>query len=116
MQCEGKTNAGKKCGAPAIENTQFCNMHTPGRAAELGRRGGRRRTVYNSDDLQPFEPPQDSDDLCKLLGQSLIDVRNGTLDPKVANCMGFLGTAFLQAREAGNIESRLRSLEAKVQR
>jgi hypothetical protein len=44
--CEATTKAGTPCQMPPLIGTRFCHSHTPGLAAEAGRRGGlnRRRT------------------------------------------------------------------------
>jgi hypothetical protein len=39
-RCAGRTAAGKPCAAWPLQGTAYCPLHTPGRAAELGRRGG----------------------------------------------------------------------------
>jgi hypothetical protein len=60
MQCEHKKRDGKRCGARALIGQKRCAIHSqPGRAAELGSRGGRRRTVYSSaGDLKDFKAPR----------------------------------------------------------
>ena len=46
MQCKCKKRDGKRCHAPALTGQTRCAMHAePGRAAELGSKGGRRRAV-----------------------------------------------------------------------
>ena len=47
MKCHGVNGAGTPCGAPAAGGTNRCVMHS-GRAAEIGSRGGHRRTVVSS--------------------------------------------------------------------
>jgi hypothetical protein len=47
MKCSATNKKGKQCGAPAMEDTKRCVMHS-GRAAELGSKGGRRRAIYYS--------------------------------------------------------------------
>jgi hypothetical protein len=111
MKCRAKTKAGKPCGAPAVEGTKFCVMHSPGRAAQLGAKGGRRRTVYNPDGLKQFEAPQTAADLRDLLAQSIIEIRAGKMDPRMANAISYVGTGFLRAVELADIERRLEQLE-----
>jgi hypothetical protein len=65
-------------------------MHS-GRAAELASRGGRRRTVYNPDGLKEFPAPKGAADLSDTLAQSIVELRTGKMDPKVANALGYLG-------------------------
>ncbi len=102
------------CGAPAVEGTAKCVMHS-GRAAELGSKGGRRRTAYNPDGLKDFLPPRTAADLRDLLAQSIIEIRTGKLDPKLANSISYLGTGFLRALELSDLETRLLALEARAE-
>jgi len=88
-------------------------MHS-GRAAELGSRGGRRRTVYNPDGLKEFAAPKSAADLRDTLAQSIVELRTGKMDPKVANALGYLGASYLRALEPADIESRLERMEAQL--
>jgi hypothetical protein len=68
MQCQRKKRDGKQCGAQARTGNKFCALHDePGKAAELGSRGGRRRTVYNPSNLKEFAAPKSAPDLLALL-------------------------------------------------
>lgn len=110
MKCHAKNKAGKPCGAPAVEGTKRCVMHS-GRAAELGSKGGRRRAVYSPDGLKEFAPPKTAADLRDLLAQSIVEIRTGKLDPKLANSISYLGTGFLRAVEVCDMEQRVLELE-----
>ena len=112
MKCRAKNKGGRGCGAPAVGGTNRCVMHS-GRAAELGSKGGRRRTVYAPENLREFPPPKSAADLRDLLAQSIIEIRNGKLEPKVANSISYLGAGFLRAIEVSDLESRLAALEER---
>jgi len=114
MSCCAKTKAGKPCGAPAAEGNNQCVMHS-GRAAELGSKGGRRRAVYNPDGLKEFPAPKSAANLRELLAQSIIEIRTGKLDPKLANSISYLGAGFLRALEVADLENRLLALEARTE-
>ena len=114
MKCRAKNKAGKPCSAPAVEGADRCVMHS-GRAAELGSKGGRRRAVYSPDNLKHFEPPKTAADLRDLLAQSIVEIRRGNLDPKLANSISYLGTGFLRALEVSDLEARLATLEARTE-
>jgi hypothetical protein len=89
-------------------------MHS-GRAAELGRKGGRRRAVYSPDALKNCAPPRTAADLRDLLAQSIIEIGAGKLDPKLANSISYLGTGFLCALEVSDLETRLLALEVRTE-
>lgn len=114
MKCHAKNKTGKPCGAPAVGVTDRCVMHS-GRAAALGRKGGRRRTVYGREALKEFEPPRTAAELRELLAHSMVEIRHGKLDPKLANSISYLGTGFLRALEVSDLEARLRALETSTE-
>src|SRR5215469_5668794 len=114
MKCRAKTKAGKPCRAPAAEGTDRCVMHS-GRAAELGSKGGRRRAIYSLDGLKDFAPPKTAADLRDLIAESIIEIRTGKLDPKLANSISYLGSGFLRALEVSDLETRLQALEARTE-
>jgi len=117
MQCQKKKRDGNQCRARARSGQKYCALHAqPGKAAELGSKGGRRRAVYSPDGLQGFTAPKTAADLRDLLAQSIIEIRAGKLDPKLANSISYLGTGFLRAIEVADIQARLESLEREQRR
>lgn len=115
MECAKRKRDGERCGAPARAGKKCCALHSePGRAAALGSKGGRRRTVYNLDGLKQFEPPKRAADLRDLLAQSIIEIRTGKMDPKMANALGYIGASYLRALEVADIESRLEKMELQI--
>jgi hypothetical protein len=112
MKCRAMNQRSEPCGAPAVGTTERCVMHS-GRAAELGSKGGRRRTVYAPDGLKELPAPKNASDLRDLLAQSIVEIRTGRLDPKLANSISYLGTGFLRAVEVSDLESRLAALEGR---
>jgi hypothetical protein len=112
MKCQEKNRSGEVCRAAVVSGTKRCIMHS-GRAAELGRKGGQRRSIYNPANLREFDPPSTAADLRDLLAQSIVEVRAGMLDPKLANSISYLGTGFMKALEVSDTERRLAALEEK---
>jgi hypothetical protein len=53
-------------------------------------------------------------DVKGLLSETIHQVRTGALDPKVANCVGYLSGILLKAIEVGDVEERLAAMEAVV--
>ena len=112
MQCEHKKRDGSQCKAPALTEKTCCALHAePGRAAELGRRGRRRRAVYSAGDLKDFAAPKTAADVRDLLAESMIEIRHGKLDPRVANALGYLSASYLRALEVSDLEARFSALE-----
>ena len=116
MQCQKKKRDGNQCQASALSGKKYCALHAePGKAAELGSKGGRRRAVYSPDGLQEFAAPRSAADLRDLLAQSIVEIRAGKLDPKLANSISYLGTGFLRAIEVADVQARLEELEREHQ-
>jgi hypothetical protein len=114
MRCKKTKQNGEQCRARALTGQKYCAIHSdPGKAAELGSKGGRRRTVYSPENLREFAPPKSAADLLALLAESIVETRSGKLDPKLANSIAYLGTGFLRAIEVSDLEARLRALEEK---
>ena len=114
-QCKATTPSGEPCRAKPHKEG-LCFFHSdPKKAAELGRKGGRHRAVYSPDGLKEFAAPRSAADLRDLLAQSIIEIRSGKLDPKLANSISYLGTGFLRALEVSDLESRLQTLEERTE-
>jgi len=114
--CKARTKAGKPCPSPAMTGKRFCIMHS-GRARELGRKGGLRRTVFNPDGLAELGIPTNAQDLARFVATCMDEVRTSKLAPGIANCLGQLGMVFLKAIEQVElnvIRAELESLKAKV--
>ena len=50
-------------------------------------------------------------DVTTLLGRTINDVRQGKVDVKVANAVGYLAGVLLKSLEGGDVEQRLAALE-----
>jgi hypothetical protein len=112
MQCEHKKRDGERCGARALTGKNSCALHAePARAAELGSKGGRRRSMYRPSDLREFTAPKTAADLRDLLAESIVEIRAGKLDPRIATAVGYLGASYLRALEVSDVEARLSTLE-----
>jgi hypothetical protein len=103
MKCHAKNRAGRPCAAPVVRGTKLCVMHS-GRAAELGSKGGRRRAVLSPDNLKELPVPETAAELRDMLAQSIVEVRAGKVDPKVANSISYMAASFLRAVEADGLK------------
>jgi hypothetical protein len=82
-------------------------------ALHVRSKGGRGRSVYRLGDLREFTAPKTAADLRDLLAESIIEVRSGRLDPKIANALGYLGASYLRAVEVSDVQVRLSALESR---
>jgi hypothetical protein len=117
MRCQKKKHDGKQCRARALTGNQFCSLHAePGKAAELGSRGGRGRAVSNDpehDTSPSVELPKTAEGVRDLLAEAITQIRRRKLDTKVGNALAYVASSLLRAIELGDLESRLRALEER---
>jgi hypothetical protein len=66
----------------------------------------RRSAAENWSPWLPEDFPDES------LGETINQVRGGRIDPRSANTLGYLAAAMLKALQQGDIEARLRAIEA----
>jgi hypothetical protein len=52
------------------------------------------------------------EDVTNLLAETINGLRSGSIDPRIANTVGYLATGTLKALQQGDIEGRLRAMEA----
>src|SRR5215469_52850 len=119
MRCVKKKTNRKQCRARALSGSKFCALHAdPGKAAELGSRGGRRRATKGAPPAEtaPVEPPKTAEELRDVLAEAVAQVKTGQLDTKTANALAYTGTALLRAIEVSSYESRLAVFESRLLR
>lgn len=115
MKCEFRKKDGTICGANAQLGKQVCVFHDPARASD-GRRARRAGGLSRSAPrVLPADIPPVQLNSCKdvagVLAESISQVRQGELDPRIANATGYLAGILLKALEQGVIEDRLRKIE-----
>lgn len=89
--CKAKTGTGAPCKAPVAKNGP-CALHAePSRASDLGRRSGKaRRYVVQFAEQSISRPsPRTAQDVRKVLGEVMSDLRGRRLDPRVASAMAY---------------------------
>jgi hypothetical protein len=69
--------------------------------------------MYSPTDLKEFAPPTTATDLRELLAESIIEIRSGKMDPKIANALGYLGASYMKAIEVSEVQERLNALESR---
>ena len=113
-RCQGVTKSGAACTAWPMEGG-LCYFHAnPAKASELGRRGGQGKSPANSGGTAQLLglPLRTVDDVTALLAETINGLRSGSIDSRIANTVGYLATAMLKALQQGDIEGRLRAMEA----
>lgn len=109
----------KQCKANAMINSEFCFTHNPDtkkQVKEAGRKGG--QVSYYDQGLikaDPIDILTDNKMIIYLLADTINRVRkvqrDGSLNIKTANCIGFLTSKLLEAQRELESEKRLEKIE-----
>lgn len=110
-RCQALNVRGEPCQSPARIDGKFCPMHTGDTAKILGARGGRRRSVYKLEDLTPISGLRTAEDMRDLLAATILDLRSGKIDTRLANSIFYAASAFLNAVEITDLEAKMEELE-----
>lgn len=112
-RCEAARRDGQPCTAPALPSG-YCWAHDPDRAAEreaARQRGGKHRAnVHRLRTAMPSRLVPVFD----MLEGALVEVHDGTLDPKQASAMAAVARAMCAVLNVGEMELRMRDIEAKL--
>jgi hypothetical protein len=114
-RCSATARSGERCKSAPLHGTKLCALHTGDTASRLGAIGGRRRAIFNPENLEPFSAPKDAGDLLRLLATTICEVRAAKIDTRAASAIGYLSSGFLKAYETADIAARLAALESRVQ-
>ena len=115
--CRAKKPDGTSCQAAALPGSDFCFFHDPARAAERREAqsfGGSRNRMKTLDASAPDVTIESCQDVVRLIGETINQVRKGQIDPRVGNAIGYLANVLIKAYEQGSLEKRIEDLEAAV--
>jgi hypothetical protein len=111
-KCQAKNKAGSPCAAPAQKGKRYCSIHlNPGRAAELGRKGGEGNRHVFPQDGAFVEAPKTVGEVRNMLAEVMAEIRGKRTDPKLGSTLAYIATALLRAFEVSEFEQRLERLE-----
>jgi hypothetical protein len=115
--CGSVTKDGSPCTARRVSGSRFCFFHDPDKASKRERArkaGGRKNRPLALPRTTPDVRLDNSEDLIRLVGQTINQVLRGQIHPRIANSVGFLINLRLRVQEPGDYEHRLAALEAAV--
>lgn len=114
MQCNHTKTDNTQCKAHAITDGKYCFRHSKRVSDEAkhlaSQKGGENRKQIVSDPLPPLSLSEPNH-VALLLGETINQVRAGTLDLKTANCIGFLSGHLTRALEISEVHQRLKRIE-----
>ena len=110
--CTGTRADGAPCGSTVVLASGLCFIHDPDRAAERSAarvKGGRGKSRLAR--VGKLLPSAMRPALARLFS-ALGEVHRGELDPRQASAMAALAGAIARLYQAGELEERVRQLEA----
>lgn len=121
MKCKYEKD-GKKCQANPMVGSEFCFTHNPDTEKQrLAARKKGGKVSYYRDGLMQAEPidfSQYKEAVVYLLADTINRVRrirpDGSLDIRVANCIGFLVAKLLEAQKQLVLEEKVDELVEKL--
>ncbi|MSU44957.1 hypothetical protein EXS45_02145 [Candidatus Nomurabacteria bacterium] len=115
MQCKFIKQDNNRCGANAMQGSELCFTHNPevseSKHEAVVKGGSSPKKNYNT--LAPVEI-SDAKSVVKLLATTVNEVRQGEIDLRVANCIGYLSGHLIKALEVSEIESRMETIERVI--
>lgn len=115
QQCQFIKENQERCEANVLKDGRFCFSHEPSmREAKLAAvsRGG-KTPKKNFNPLPPVEI-NDAKDVTRLLALTINEVREGKIDLRVANCIGFLSGHLIKSLETSEVETRIKTIERVI--
>ena len=115
MQCKFIKQDNNQCEANAMQGNEFCFTHNPevseAKHQAVVKGGSSPKKNYNP--LPPIEI-SDSKSVVNLLATTINEVRQGTIDLRVANCVGYLAGHLIKALEVSDLEKRIEGIEKTI--
>ena len=115
MKCNFIKENNEQCEANAMKNSEFCFTHNPD-TQELRQAAvslGGKTPKKNYDPLPPVEI-NNGKDVVNLLVTTINEVRAGTIELRVANCIGYLSGHLIKAFEVGDITEKLELINSLI--
>lgn len=112
MQCQYLKPNNEQCEANAMFETVYCFSHNPEsqEAKIMAVTKGGKALRKNYEPLPPIDL-SDSKSVVTLLTTTISQVRAGTIELRVANCVGFLASHLIKALELSDLENRVTEIE-----
>ncbi len=107
---------GARCEALPVKGSDLCFSHNPQtrEAKKLAAVKGGKTPKKNYNPLPAVEV-KTSKDVTVLLATVINEVRQGVIDLRVANCLGYLAGHLVKAIEVSDLEERMVKIEQAIE-
>ena len=120
MKCSFIQADGSQCGSNAMKGKNLCFTHNPEtkeRHLKAASQGGMSNYLGGTSKL-PEMPLKTCSDAVALLDDTINRIRiveiDGSMNIRVANCIGYLAGHLIKALEVADLEDRVIKLEAEI--
>lgn len=116
MQCKHIKDNGEQCRANAMDNG-YCYLHNPDIPEEekqLARIKGGENNIVLVGELMEEGKVRTSEDIVRLMESVINKVKQGVLDIRIANTIGYLAGVSQKAIKEVEVEERLKRIEDLV--
>lgn len=115
MRCRFKKSNGNRCGANAMQEGNLCFTHNPvmKEAKKAATSKGGSASRRNHRPVGAIEINTNKD-VVVLLAQTINEVRQGTIEVRVANCIFYGSGQLIKAFEVADLEERVVHLEERA--
>ena len=113
MQCKHIKDSGEQCRASAMDNG-YCYLHNPDIPEEekqLARVKGGENNIVLVGEIMGESKVRTSEDIVELMESVINRVKQGNLDIRVANTIGYLAGVTQKAIREVEVEDRLKRIE-----
>jgi hypothetical protein len=111
-KCKFIKSDGQECRANPMKDSEFCFTHNPDTEEErmyaVSKGGSSPRKAREP---LPELKIEDAKDVVRLLSTTITEVRAGSVELRVANCIGYLSGHLIKAFEVSTLEERIIRLE-----
>jgi hypothetical protein len=115
VSCKANNKQGRPCRAAATASG-YCHFHAnPGKAAELGRSGGKKNRHVVDDEARPLPPLNSTSNLKDAVGILIGDMHAKRFSSKTAAGIAPLLNTMFRILNAKEMEDRLLRLEAQME-
>jgi len=99
-----------QCDAWAMKESDFCYLHNPDipdeEKREAQKRGGENKSIVIKEPLPEIEI-NSPEDVKMLLADTIMRVRSGEMNTKIAHCLGMLSGQYLKVVEVLELKDKL---------
>lgn len=117
MKCKYLKENNEQCQANSMVNSDYCYLHNPNITKEekqlVQSQGGKANNIKIDEELPEIEI-KSTNDVVKLLEDTVNRVRKGQIDIRIANTLAYIAGHLIKALEISDVGKRLERFERVI--